>query len=972
MPSISATTMPTRAAIPTREGGTRPFGASALLILYAALLWPALAGGAHGGWPLVITELLVLVGLLAWWLAMADAGQLEWCPTTLDKPLALLVALVLLQLVIGNGPLREWALAPPGPAVFPARFLFLGTVAPSQTARSLLLLLGYAGVYLLVVNLVRQRQQLDRLVRILLASGAVLAFLSIVEYLLRESWIFRWRSGPVTPRLTGPFVNPDHWASWLVMLLCLGVGYLAGRRSSEYEPLPGEIVTARRSREGTVQQYLPLLGLMLIALAVVLTLSRGAFLAVLAAGVLLLVSLSRLRRRTWVLALAGALGIVTIIYALWIGGDPLLARLAHVEQVGRLEQWRSSFPMLGTFPLLGVGLGAYKDIYFRFQPVALLPGRVYFPYAHSDLLQFAIEMGPAGVAIALWAIWRVARDLVGAHLLGRGSCPMAAAGHPRRSDPFSVGIMLGGLAAVVALGAHSAVDFSARIPADGLLGAACLGIATVAAHTRFGIDGARPLVDIHRASLGGGRRWRGAAGGLAVLLGACGIPAIVKQARADTVTAPGPELQVEPERQLWTTLIAPGGNPRAAERRSLGDGGPAQLRRDIAATPSDPYLHERLAWALDLQAAMDPSGSRTVREAALTHMQRAVALQPASALLRRSLAALFLAAPAPQLDQAIEAGRAAGERDPALSGSLVEMVAPFTPTDAQWTALAPPDAVDRAELARELEARGFLREARILYERALEGASRGDATVIRWMLAELLLRMQRPSDAVAQTEAALALSPRNPELLLVRARALGMARSPGRLDAYREAAASASNRRGPVFTAQSLRLQTVANDRLGDAARVTPARYRSALAQRLTDEQLWGQARDEWEHLKADGRLDGAGEFSLGLALESTGDRDGALEAFRQAVVLEPSRTSAHAHLASLLWSREQYMQAIAEWQTVTGQQPGDVEAGLALARAYLKVGDRLHALAEYRRLLALSPVLPEAKQAVARLEQKP
>src|SRR5262249_8664092 len=200
MPSTGATTMPTTPAIPTRESGTRPLGAIALVILYAALLWPALAGGAHGGWPLVVTELLVLVGLLAWWLAMADAGQLEWYPTTLDKPLALLVALVLLQLVIGNGPLREWALAPPAPspAVFPARFLFRGTVSPSQTARSLLLLLGYAGVYLLVVNLVRQRQQLDRLVRILLGSGAVLAFLSIVECLLGESWIFRWRNGPVT------------------------------------------------------------------------------------------------------------------------------------------------------------------------------------------------------------------------------------------------------------------------------------------------------------------------------------------------------------------------------------------------------------------------------------------------------------------------------------------------------------------------------------------------------------------------------------------------------------------------------------------------------------------------------------------------------------------------------------------------------------------------------------------------------
>src|SRR5262245_2367628 len=971
-PSTGARTMPT-AAIPARDGRTGPLGAAALLILYAALLWPALAGGAHDGWPLVVAELLVLAGLLAWTLGMANAGQLEWCPTAVDKPLALFAVLILLQLAIGNGPLRTWALAPPtpGPATFPARFLLLGTVSPAQTARSLLLFLGYAGVYVLVVNLVRQRQQLDRLVRILVVAGAVLAFLSIVDYLLPDSWIFRWRAGPAAPRLTGPFVNPDHWASWLVMVLCLGVGYLAGRHASEYEPLPGEIVTSHRAQQSTVRQYLPLLGLMLIALAAVLTLSRGALLAVLAAGVLLLASLARARGRGWVLALAGALGVVTIVYALWIGADPLLPRLAPSKNVGRLEQWRSSIPMLATFPVLGVGLGAYKDIYFRFQPVALLPGRVYFPYAHSDLLQFAIETGPAGVAIALWALWRVLRDLVGAHLLGRGRCPVAEGAHARRSDPFSVGIMLGALAAVVALGGHSAVDFSARIPADGILGAACLGISTLASHTRFGVDGARSLVDIRCASLGG-RRPRAAVGALVALVGACGIPAIVKQARADTATAAGPELQMEAAHRLWTSRLARGGDPRAGEARVIDDATPTELRRDIAATPSAPYLHERLAWLLDLQAAADPARALPVREAALTHMQRAVALQPDSAFLRRSLAALLLAPPTPQPAPAIEAGRAAAERDPTFLGGLVEMFAPFTLSHEQWMALAPHDAADRVDLARELEARGFLREARVVYERALEGASPGDATVIHWMLAQLLLGMQFPAEALAQAEVALRLSPGNPELLLIRARGLGMARSPAQLDAYRDAAASAAARRGPVFTAESPRLQTVANDRLGEAARVMPARYRSALAQRLTDERHWAEAREEWERVKAETPLDGPGELSLGLALEATGEPDRALEAFRHAVALDPARASAHAALAAQLWSRGQYVQAITEWQTVTSQQPGNVEAALALARAYLKVGDRVLALAEYRRVLALAPGLPEAKQSVARLEQKP
>src|SRR5262245_13583584 len=158
-PSTGARTMPT-AAIPARDGRTGPLGAAALLILYAALLWPALAGGAHDGWPLVVAELFVLAGLLAWALGMANAGQLEWCPTAVDKPLALFAVLILLQLAIGNGPLRAWALAPPtpGPATFPARFLLLRSVSPAATAPSLLLLLGFAGGFLLLGALVLPRR----------------------------------------------------------------------------------------------------------------------------------------------------------------------------------------------------------------------------------------------------------------------------------------------------------------------------------------------------------------------------------------------------------------------------------------------------------------------------------------------------------------------------------------------------------------------------------------------------------------------------------------------------------------------------------------------------------------------------------------------------------------------------------------------------------------------------------------------
>ena len=176
----------------------RALHCSSLGALYALLLWAPLASGAYRGWPLAITQLLTLAGLLFWILAMVTRRHFEWRRTALDLPLAGLIGVVLIQLALGNAPLVRWALAPPpaAPAAFPPRFLTVGTVAPAQTARSFLLLLTYVGVYVLVVNLVRSRRELERLLRVLLLVGSLTAFLGLLDYLGGEAWLLRWRDHP--------------------------------------------------------------------------------------------------------------------------------------------------------------------------------------------------------------------------------------------------------------------------------------------------------------------------------------------------------------------------------------------------------------------------------------------------------------------------------------------------------------------------------------------------------------------------------------------------------------------------------------------------------------------------------------------------------------------------------------------------------------------------------------------------------
>ncbi len=64
----------------------------------------------------------------------------------------------------------------------------------------------------------------------------------------------------------------------------------------------------------------------------------------------------------------------------------------------------------------------------------------------------------------------------------------------------------------------------------------------------------------------------------------------------------------------------------------------------------------------------------------------------------------------------------------------------------------------------------------------------------------------------------------------------------------------------------------------------------------------------------------------------------------------------------------ERYCQAMYEWRMVLGQDPGNLEARLGLARAAVKAGVRAAAAQEYLRILQIAPDQPEARRELGRL----
>ena len=244
---------------------------------------------------LLICGLLVGVGAAAWLAGQVAEGRLTWRRTPLDLPVTLLLAYLTVQLLLGNRALVAWALAPPGPVTsfvvdFPAPFYTVGSVLPRQTLASTLLFASYVAVYYLVVQAFSTRRDLGRLARALVTFGGLLAFFGLIDYLSGETWLFPWRDFPM-PRLAASWGNPDHFAAWLAMTILFGLGWLAGRAGDGRRPGLSALLGTPRLREEMLRRYLPMVAIVVMALALVFTLSRGG---VLGLGVGLLVFLALL------------------------------------------------------------------------------------------------------------------------------------------------------------------------------------------------------------------------------------------------------------------------------------------------------------------------------------------------------------------------------------------------------------------------------------------------------------------------------------------------------------------------------------------------------------------------------------------------------------------------------------------------------------------------------------------------------
>jgi len=418
-----------------------------------------------------------------WPLLGAAAGVGAWCllttrperrMTALSVAFAIIACVIVMQLVplpvrllslvspVTGKLLREYAL---GYLYAPSAHAL--SMAPGQTA------LGLSCFVALAMFCAGAASRFDanhaaKVARAITILGIIVAVLGVVQKTSGTSLIYGfWKPFHHPYQIFGPFVNKNHYGGWMIMALSLTIGSIVSSVSAaapQKRDWRGRMLWLSSPDASYV--VLGLVGVPVMVTALLMTLSRSAMISfAIAASVACMCVLSRARRRTTAITLAGAYAaIAAVLVSGWSSLQAVTERLevgSGLSLASRVWAWKDAMRILHDFPIFGTGLNTFDVAmaFYQSQPGA------YWNAAHNDYVQLLAEGGLAlglAVALALLIVLRISlRRLI----------------EEAVSDSPAFWLRLGAILGLVAIGIQECFDFSLQLPGNAVLSALLVAMA---------------------------------------------------------------------------------------------------------------------------------------------------------------------------------------------------------------------------------------------------------------------------------------------------------------------------------------------------------------------------------------------------------------------------------------------------------------------------------------------------------------
>lgn len=404
--------------------------------LMSLIVFTPLAFGTVQVWSITTVHLITLFMLTFWLIKMTVLGNFKLVKTALDLPILIFLGIAVITT--------------------------LTSIYPYVSKIELYKIINYVLLYYLVVNNVKDKGQIKRIVILVVIVGILLAIYGLYNYFNGIEKIYTLDKKHYLGMLTSTYVNHNHIAGYFELAIPLAIGLMLAKERL--------LRTSKTSRISSIVlgSLLPLAAAVIMIIALVFTYSRGAWISFFGSMVFLGIIIvfwlkvfkcwSKLKK--WGILAVVALIIISVAIFMPQDIKQRAATLLEFEEgefedisiQGRLIVNSNTIEMIKDYPILGSGLGTFNILYPKYRDPRL---RTFMNATHNDYLQYAEEMGLFGIGsfiLLLVLFFKKNLNLI-----------------RNAQDKYLQGLTIGFLISISAIAIHGLVDFNLQIPANALL-----------------------------------------------------------------------------------------------------------------------------------------------------------------------------------------------------------------------------------------------------------------------------------------------------------------------------------------------------------------------------------------------------------------------------------------------------------------------------------------------------------------------
>ena len=254
----------------------------------------------------------------------------------------------------------------------------LTSVTPRASLTVGLLTVFFTLFALVPLNSIDSRGQLERMVKLVVLGGVLVSLYGMLQYVFRfgyqsDAWVDSGMFGSVF-RVVATLGNPNMLGQYLVLMIPLGGAFL---------------LNAKEKKERWF--WLGCCGVLCVCM--LLTFSRGAWLALLCAGLVFVVLINP---RLLMLAPFALLVLYFVLPDAVIQRFTSIGDLSDHSTSYRVSIWLGSLRMLADYWLCGIGPG---DVAFNTVYPAYSYDEIVTPHSHNLLLQITADAGICAVIL---------------------------------------------------------------------------------------------------------------------------------------------------------------------------------------------------------------------------------------------------------------------------------------------------------------------------------------------------------------------------------------------------------------------------------------------------------------------------------------------------------------------------------------------------------------------------------------------